>query len=317
MESLSDSTPFFLYRRDISSFYEHLAVSPLRERLLADFSLPRIFRHYISLYFDTFCPPGSTGVPRGIGLSTVIAEMALQSLDHGIAQIPGVFQYFRFCDDIIILSYRPVDDIDTRLRDALPAPLTINAAKSVSLAVTNSGQQRLALTYLGYELIVDNRGTRKPRDIEIRMSPAKVKKLKSRIVLSVKGFLKDDNFPLLIDRLRFLAGNYRVRRHGLLAIRNSRFVKSGIFYSYRYCGKYPTHSGTVGAPMPELESLDTFLRLLTRGRNALASRLSTKLKPAHYDALRQISFRAGFRDRNTVRLDPERVSEIKRAWKNV
>ena len=114
--TLSDATPMHVVRTDISSFYESIPLQPLR-RLLYNSALPRIARSYLRAYFDKFCPPTATdcGLPRGIGLSAVLAEFSMQDFDRKVCETTRVFKYFRFSDDIILFSTDEPTDILSQL----------------------------------------------------------------------------------------------------------------------------------------------------------------------------------------------------------
>ena len=91
IETLLDATPMRVLRRDLTSFYETIPTEPLKRRLLFDTAIPGTARHYLDSYFSTHCKTES-GLPRGVGLSALLAELAMQNFDSAITRLPGVFR---------------------------------------------------------------------------------------------------------------------------------------------------------------------------------------------------------------------------------
>src|SRR3546814_3746768 len=94
-----DQTPIHVIRRDLSSFYETIPLEPVRSRLLYDTAIPRSVRHYLHQFYEHHCGVRVAGLPRGIGLTTILVELSMQQFDDAIRAIPGVYRYFRYSDD--------------------------------------------------------------------------------------------------------------------------------------------------------------------------------------------------------------------------
>lgn len=315
IEGLSDSTPIFIVRRDISSFYESIPTEGLIKRLTQDIFIPALLRRHINSFFSTFFLSTKAGVPRGICVSPILAELAIEAFDKSVKNLPGVYKYFRYSDDILIFSHLPTTEIESRLPNLLPPGMVFNEKKSFSIALNcddKANQVAHSMEYLGYSYKVSNFcGSKDPRVVEVCISDRKILKLKMRIFRCFKVYQKEGNFELLRDRLRFLSGNYVVLRHGVTAIKSSKFVKSGIFYNYRLCGTYikggfKSHSGN------ELKSLDGIYQALIKPTATIGSRLTA----SQYQYLRQISFFKGFELKLMTRFSQGRVVQMKRAWRN-
>lgn len=315
IEGLSDSTPIYVVRRDISSFYESIPTDALSKRLTQDIFIPAPLRQHMNCFFKTFCPSGTKGIPRGICISPILAELAMESFDKSVKNLPGVYKYFRYSDDILIFSYLPTIEIELRLPQLLPAGMVFNEEKSFSIALScndKESQKTYSIEYLGYNYKVSSLcGSKDPRVVEVGISNRKILKLKNRIFRCFKLHQREGNFGLLRDRLQFLSGNYVVLRHGVTAIKSSKFVKSGIFYNYRLCGAYAKggfkdHNGN------ELKSLDGMYQAMIKSNSRIGARLSN----AQYQELRKISFFKGFQLKLMTRFSQDRVIEMKRAWRN-
>lgn len=74
IESLADATPIFIYRRDITSFYESVPFPTIRDFLSRDSATPLKMRNFISAYFALHCASRDVGIPRGVGISPILAR---------------------------------------------------------------------------------------------------------------------------------------------------------------------------------------------------------------------------------------------------
>lgn len=317
VEAMMDATPFTIIRRDITSFYESIDADALRTRLIYDTSIPRVIRHYLALFFETLCPNGR-GLPRGIGLTAVLVEMAMEKFDQQVRAIPGVYRYFRYSDDVVIFAYANVSEIQSSLLSLLPAGMHYNESKSAVVDFTRKDEgTEKSFEYLGYRLYTAaGVGGKTPRPVHVSISTAKVNRLKSRVILSLKAFRKDHDGALLLDRLRLLSSNFQINRHGASAWLRGKRVRSGIFYNYRRCGTYESLEHTEVVP-PELSALDTFTHTLLKSRRSeFRPAIVQFLTHAQKQQLATISFRLGFKSRRLIRLPYARLSLVKAAWRN-
>ena len=319
IRTLNDAGPMYIIRRDIASFYETIPTQSIKERLATDTSISKIARQFLKQFFENYCP-NNVGIPRGLSLSATLAELSLQDFDHTVRGLPGVYRYFRFSDDILLFCFKSPGEIMATMEKTLPPGMQFNQAKSSILPITNTDSKKLnavAFEYLGYKFcFFDTAKGDKPRSVVVSISQRKITKLKSRVILSLKRYAKDKNYTLLRDRLRFLTGNYRVRRFGISAIKTSSHIKSGIYYSYRQCGTYAAHKISAHDCL-ELKELDGFyFSLIKSTKSRYFWTLKTQLSSHQYNELRTLSFFKGFDKRMTTRFAPYRVREIKSAWKN-
>lgn len=321
VQGLSDGTPMHVLRRDIKDFYETIDVAAFRDRLLFDpLVTPRV-RAYLKHFFDQHCPPGTIGLPRGIGLSALLAELHMQEFDRKVRNIEGVYRYYRFADDIFIFSDLPPADIAPLLAASLPTGMAFNAEKSVDRSLTSA--ETKTVEFLGYQFrIIPPRKEGAGRTICVTMSPRKIARLKSRVIVSVKAFSRTGEFSLLYDRLKYLTSNYEVRRNGQRTIASSTHVRSGIYYNYRYCGTYSVNKAGMIEHTEwdgrDLRALDGFMNSLIYGDgSALRTKVAPKLIPDHRAALRKLSFYHGYHSRILARIQPHRIGEIKSVWRNV
>lgn len=171
--------------------------------------------------------------------------------------------------------------------------------------------------YLGYKFKTEP-GKKKEfsREVSVVISDRKIKKLKSRVILSFKRFQHDGNVHLLRDRLKYLATNMKVRRQGNTEVKHTPFIHSGIFYNYSLCGHYRVRKSGLEQSRydcAELKAVDGFYHSLIKKNGKLPS---TKLHPAGANELRRYSFFKGYDLRLRSRFTSSRVAEIKEAWRS-
>lgn len=323
IESLMDATPMYVLRRDITSFYESIPIAALRDRLLYDTASSEKVRRVLRRYFGQHCSTSANGIPRGIGLSAVLAEIAMREFDRQVREVPGVYKYYRFSDDIVIFGFEGIGEIETAITNLLPAGMTFSQRKSVNVNLdeTDGAVPEREFEYLGYRFRIQNQvGGKSARTIDVSIAAKKIARLKTRTILTFKDFEKTKDFSLLLDRLRFISCNYRVRRNAMAKTGGPTHVRSGIFYNYRFCGVYNASNRATVRSSPssvELRQLDGFYHSLRRGGGSSFAASIAALTPDRRAMLARVSFLQGFTKRLTVRFTPDRVHRIQAAWRNV
>ena len=323
IETLCDSTPMYILKKDIKSFYENIEIAPLYELIFKKNLLPFYTKKLLRDFFSNFCN-SSVGIPRGLGLSAVLAEIFLLEFDKKISLSNGVYKYFRYVDDILIFctTESALKTIETNLTTYLPDRLEFNTKKSTS-SITVASEKfftKKSIEYLGYEFkFEDSINQKRPRSVDISIATKKIKKIKTKIILSIKNFAKNHNEQLLLDRIQFISSNYLVKRKGNEKIQRSRFVKSGIFYNYSLCGIY---NGKDHAPpqfcsptLEELENLDRFYQTVI-GKNSKFRFITSTISPITIKQLKDISFKKGYEKRMVVKFKEDRIKDIQKVWKN-
>lgn len=315
IQSLGDSVPMHIARRDIKSFYESIPIKDLTDILYTGPYLPKSLKIHTKSFFSEFENTTGMGIPRGTPLSPILAEIALLEFDRKIRLIEGVYGYFRYADDILIFSYKPIEVIDSEINEALPKCMQFNASKSDNIALCQPKKKSSVLRrfeYLGYEYAVnDYSASPHAREVAVSIARKKINRLKSRIILSLKQHKRKPDFHLLVERIKFLSGNYVVQRKGVNSVKSSVEVKSGIFYNYKLCGKY-TSSGQKQHDCNELKGIDGFFYALIKPHTDLGSLLSN----VERKTLSEISFAKGYELKFHEKFNGEKLLKIKGAWRN-
>lgn len=319
IQALSDATPFYVVRLDVRSFYESIPLAGLKDRLVYSAALAPNARRVLESFFTAHCGGSTHGLPRGVGLTAVLAEVVMQDYDKAVQAIHGVYRYFRFADDILIFSTEPPSSFDAALHALLPEGMSYNPDKREEISVSSTAKPLMPreFRYLGYQFAFnDGKISSGFRAVKVSIDLKKLAKMKTRVLMSLRSFDNERNVPLLLERLRFITGNYRVKRKGGSFKGEREFIRSGIFYNYKLCGEYRL-TRVADHDAAELKELDGFLHGLMRGRS---SRYAATINKPEYmflrRNLRRLSFYQSFRHRLTFRFSPRRVMELKRAWQN-
>lgn len=317
IDAMSDGSPFHVIRRDITSFYENIPTEDLRHRLLFDTAIPKQVRRHLRAYFE-IAPDTERGLPRGIGLTTILAELAMHSFDQAVRSIPGVYRYFRYSDDILVFCTGDVTATQQAIESALPGQMTFNRKKCGSASFLPTGQvgETDGFDYLGYHIRAEKAAPKKgkPRVCDVSVSPIKIRKLKTRIVLSLKKF-RSTSPTLLLYRMRYLSGNYRVNRIPGYYELTSNFTRSGIYFNYKRCGRHtgPKH---VETERQELMAVDWFYHHLIESPKSVYSGILPTLPPALAARLRAISFQRGHALKLQARVPVGIVGQVTSAWRD-
>ena len=167
------------------------------------------------------------GVPRGIGISSLLSEIYMRDLDNSIKKRPEVIFYARYVDDIFILLAALPQDIDItayyhELMDSFQnRGLKLkqeNDDKCCILDCSDKNQNKtFEVTYLGYKLIICSKNGKKSSLAMFLMSDKKIERTKMRIDNAFKHFDETNKYSLhqarkdLVDSLKLITGNVKLR----------------------------------------------------------------------------------------------------------
>jgi hypothetical protein len=309
---LGETCPFWVIKTDIRNFYESIDRKRIVEKLQNDAILPNQSLKALKILFAHQFIESSKGVPRGLSLSSTLAEIYMRRFDKWAKRCEGVYYYARYVDDIIVFCYSKdtakniLQSMPDRLRD-LADGLEINMSKTsvyessnrdgliqVDL-LSNLSQKHMPLDYLGYEFSKNA----KPKDTKLIVSIAskKVKKIKSRIVWALLAYSRDGDFQLLSDRMIFLSGNYGLRQGA-----DGNDLRAGIFYNYHQINDYSA-----------LVEVNRFFRKAIFSTYGVLKG-KHKLTMAQKTTICKYCFVSGFKLKIYRTFAPQRIIEISNCW---
>ena len=296
---LAENCPMWILRTDIEKFYENID----RERLISKLRNDSILSFYslsiITKLFDNQNISESTGLPRGMNISATLSELYMRKFDKWIQRNPGVYFYARFVDDIIIFSND--ESVLKKLNSQINENLEVGLNKKVQKTGLYNGDnisKEKPLEYLGYQFTTKTVNKNK-KSLEVSIAKKKVKKIKTRVTLALLDYIKQNDFDLLENRIRFLTGNYSVKTNS-----EGNDLKAGIYYNYSHLNKYEI-----------FDDLNLYFRkaLFSRSGN-FGNKIDSVLSQVQKNQLAKYSFKHGFLNKVYYSFTPEDMKEIKNCW---
>lgn len=297
---VSDTSHYTILKGDIKSFYESIP----RESVMAKVESNRILsyqnRRIIRQVFSCAAVAAVPGLPRGISISSSLSELYIREFDRYVRALDGVYYYARYVDDFIIFCHEKSDDIFEDVERKLKQlDLNLNHKKIKKIFSEELLNRTEQLSFLGYEHFFDCNSS-----VRIRISKNRIRKIKTRIVLSFLDYAKNNDIPLLCLRLKFISGNYLIRESS-----QTDGASLGLMAGFYYNNK------TLSDPHQILE-LDRFLMKLCRSKRGSVFRTvgATHMRAACMET-QGISFNKGFNQRKVYAIEKTEFSRIKDCWK--
>lgn len=312
---MEEGVPYRLYRIDIKSFYESFAKDDVFARVAAIPSVSPICRANLKTLLGHYQAIGGVGIPRGMAISAVLSDLMMSEFDNQIAQLPAVYFYARYVDDIVVLTNgtESAKSHLSVLATALPNGLTLNTSKQKvtklldKVKLTTASQPAVcSIEYLGYEISayepIKGQATNELfRHVKVEIAKRKLNRIKSRIVRSLRAFSATPDFNLLLDRITFLTSNFRIYDKS-----SGKQRSAGIHYSYPQ----------LSVDSESLDELDAYLRHAVLSKSGrVFSKSSTLLSSRMKRTLLQKSFKRGHSEKSYVYFSMPRISEIQECWK--
>lgn len=224
---LKDSGEYHILRLDIKNCYENIDFSAVISRLEDDLIIsPECINILKSINMDLISNHNISGLPRGLSVSSTLAELYLEDLDKRIASHPSVIYSARYVDDIIIISDKKKS---LTLEDEIR-----KFASEINLNINNRPNKYYShdantanFEYLGYQISVQPTND-KPNMVNIKISKEKINRIKSKIAKCFNDHKKTPDFELLKRRLQYLSMLKTVKKS-----KNGNLL-AGIANNYQY-----------------------------------------------------------------------------------
>lgn len=296
---LGETSPFWILKTDIKSFYESIDRKYLFQKLKDDSMLSYHSQFLIERIEEYLNKESIVGLPRGINISSTLSEICLRKFDLEIKQHKSVYYYARFVDDILIFcnSKEVAKALEENMNRILPKGLRKNKAKT-SIFDGSIIPFEKPLIYLGYKFwITKPEGKKK---VNISIADKKVQKIKTKIVKSIFNYIKTSDFELLVKRIKFLSGNYSVRNN-----EKTNDLLAGIYYNYPSINQ-------IGV----LNELNCFYhKLINASNGGVGTKVQSSLNPFQLRRLQKFSFMSGFKKKMVKRFTKEELKNITNCWK--
>lgn len=293
-DTVGNKFPFEMVRTDISTFYESIDRKRLVKKIDQDQLLSPSSKKFINQVLDSYekLSGTQTGIPRGVGISSYLAELYLQPVDNAIRAIPGLVLYCRFVDDVVAIFARPPTGMtigsykDYVIKVFTQNGLTHNPKKTYEFNLMSPGPKKFE--YLGYRFLVEN------GQCQIKASAAKVLKYKRRINAAFEDYWKRCSidsrgaYRSLVARIKFLTGNTRL-------LNSKSRAATGIYYN-----------NSVVSDLSSFVLLDKLLK----------ARVQEIKRASLRGRLKAYNFTDGFMNRRFHNFNSRELQAIVRAWKH-
>ncbi len=244
---LSDNFPKIVIKTDIHSFYESIPHEKLMIKIYESQLLNTQSKNLIRKLFYEFESKKDIskikphhGIPRGLGISAYLSELFARDIDNEIKRLNDLVYYSRYVDDIVAifipqylqsdpnLHFKKIKDIIEKrgllLNDGQ------NKTENKTQTILLPDNKKIELTYLGYKFVKEQYNNNQKNYLKIELSEKKTRRIEERIRKAIDAYNLNSKYDeksarrLLIDRLKFLTGNYHLKN-------NKKNIKAGIYYS--------------------------------------------------------------------------------------
>ena len=252
---LKTRRPFYIIRTDVSSFFESIPQEQLKHIVMDNTLLSHkskvlvdaILKEYEAEKAKLTEEEGEglkkgCGVPRGIGISSLLSEIYMRDLDSSIKKRPEVIFYVRYVDDIfMVLAELPQGkDIEqyygSLVEDFKEKGLSLKPTDDAKCSLFNCFEHKddaFEVSYLGYKLTITTKVAKsawKSANVTYSMSDHKKKRITDRIDNAFKHFDAINKYNLhqarkdLVDSLKLITGNVKLHK-------SKSGIKTGLYYN--------------------------------------------------------------------------------------
>ena len=253
---LKTQRPYCIIRTDVFSFFESIPQDCLLRQIMGNTILSYKSKTFIKAILTQYEGKKQElisveqtnikkglGVPRGIGISSLLSEIYMRDLDDCIKKRPEVIFYARYVDDIfILLSQLPqgknistIEDYYQNLENEFQKyGLTLNKLGGKKGFAVDYSKLKLnqpeEFTYLGYKIIITKTKENGTYEASYRLSDAKKERIKRRIDNAFNHFngLNKNNLHQarkdLVDSLKLITGNVKLHK-------SKSGIKTGLYFN--------------------------------------------------------------------------------------
>ncbi len=246
-------------------------------------------------------PYSGNKLPRGLSISGELAEHFMAAFDRNVISHEGVVFYGRFVDDIIIVTASDdLDELKESMSDYLPDCLSFNPEKTQTCQWGDNRQAAEGFDYLGFSFCRTQKISSKKRsEVHVGIATSKMLRYKKRVELAFNDFIKNRDFRLLMDRVRYLTGGCSV-----YSSFQRRRITLGLSASHRDL-----------TDDAALQALDAYLGNWIR--NASRDGVRSCLTKSQKARMKRLSFTASYSKNIRHRFTGKRLWEIRGLFKHV
>ncbi|WP_294312799.1 antiviral reverse transcriptase Drt3a [uncultured Chryseobacterium sp.] len=310
---LKETAPFWIIKTDIKAFYESINRDRILKKLKNDAMLSYYSIYLLRKIFENPNIISSTGLPRGLNISSSLSEIYMRNFDKAIQRFKDVYYYARFVDDIIIFlnnkesAFELLENLNFIISNE-KLDLQINNNKTelingVNFKILKKEYNRKPIhnniEYLGYKFYLKETEIKREDKLQISIADKKLRIIKTRIVKSYIDYILTNDFELLKKRIKFLTGNY-----GISKSEDGSILKAGIFFNYAHINN-----------LEILKELNIFhKKIIYSRRGSIGNKLNLRLSNIHRDILKKYCFIAGFKNKTFNPFTFVEMGQIIKSW---
>ena len=328
---LKTRRPFYIIRTDVSSFFETIPQEQLKHIVMDNTLLSHKSKVFVNailkeyeaekvMLTDEECEgmKEGCGVPRGIGISSLLSEIYMRDLDSSIKKSPEVIFYVRYVDDIFMLLAELPEgkDIEEYYSDLVEKfkekGLRLKSTDDIKCSLFNCFKHKdktFEVSYLGYKLTITTKISKsilKSAEVTYSMSDNKKERITMRIDNAFKHFDATNKYDIhqarkdLVDSLKLITGNVRLHK-------SKSGIKTGLYYN-----------SDLLDDTKDLENLNTYLYSKTVSLHPNLFHTEDEKKAyltALYSRIRKFNFVTAWETRKMHDLKDKRLKEIMK-WLN-
>lgn len=291
---LDSQIPLCIMRKDVHHFFETINPQDVLLKLSRDGRVALQTIQLSQMLLNEAASKGVLGMPRGLAISSSLTEFLMHRFDYTFTKVPGVLFYKRYVDDIIIIGTDSCNmNYVQELVNSSLAALNLEENKDKRYSLT--GEDWLSgrdFEYLGYNFSYNKR-------LKVRIAEKKLNKIKTRITLAFKDFVKTGDERMLFDRIQFLACASYIQSSSLYKI------KIGVPINYSAV----TNSDS-------FKAIDKYYQNVLHCKNGLFGReLQAKLTSVYRIKLSKISFAHCYEYHIKRKFSVAQMNKIKNCWR--
>ena len=297
---LEDSSNFTIIKGDIKNFFDSISSEKILDKVTKDRLLSYRGRSIVKNLFQ--CDQVKTkGLPRGLSISTPLSELYIRDFDRYVKEIPGVYYYARYVDDFIIFTHKEkksvLDEIKIKLSEL---NLDLNESKIKCISLSSLKNERSSFDFLGYSYKILEQCEK--NHVVIGISDRRIRKIKTRIILTILAYSNDKNIALLKSRFMFISGNYALSTSSK---KHDKKLMAGFYYNNKLANNEK-----------QISELDRFtMKLLTSRKGGFYRKLGAAELEKITSAVKGLTFKNGFDYRKKFEFGIKNINKVTECWK--
>lgn len=251
---LKTRRPFYIIRTDVSSFFESIPQEQLKHIVMDNTLLSHKSKVFVNAILKEYEAEKlklietesdgmkkGCGVPRGIGISSLLSEIYMRDLDSSIKNRHEVIFYVRYVDDIFMLLAEIPEGRDLEnyysdlVEDFKKKGLSLKPTTDAKCSHFNCFEHKedtFEVSYLGYRLTITKKLKKERLSVDVlySMSDNKKERITKRIDNAFKHFDATNKYDIhqarkdLVDSLKLITGNVRLHK-------SKSGIKTGLYYN--------------------------------------------------------------------------------------